>query len=318
MKYELQSGFAKSIREFIEHRAHMGHSTAEYQNKLANFDRFCREHFSDASTITQGIAFAWCDDAKGNGGAGKARAIRCFARYLLITGEDAYVMPTSFFPQQKPKLPVIMNDTETQRFFQATDCYPSSARSPLLEYTVPVILRLIYACGMRPQEARCLKRLDFNFRDGTIYVAEGKHNKDRCLPVSENIVNMCEKYDRIVETINPSRTYFFESPASSFYKPRWLEAVFDNCWRISGNDVGRGYCTPYALRHNFATQTLMRWIEEGRNLDAMIPYLSAYMGHENFSSTYYYIHLLPDRLAKLDFTKADYIIPEVSEYEEER
>ena len=29
---------------------------------------------------------------------------------------------------------------------------------------------------------------------------------------------------------------------------------------------------------------------------AMLPYLRAYMGHEKFSDTAYYIHILPERL----------------------
>jgi len=315
--HELKSRFSGLIWEYLKQRDLMGYSVVEDTVKLASFDQFCLERFPNESELTQEIVLEWCNDAKGNGGANRARAIRNLARHVLLTGVDAYVMPPAFFPQQRPKLPVIMNNAEIQRFFEAADRYPGSVRSPLLEYTVPVILRLIFACGMRPQEARQIRCVDFNFSDGTIYIAEGKHNKDRCLPVGPDVMDMCNKYNRIAEIITPNRTYFFQSPRGAAYKPHWLGTVFSRCWKMSGNDIGRGYCTPYALRHNFATQTLMRWVEEGRDLDAMIPYLSSYMGHENFSSTYYYTHLMPDRLARLGFTYADDIIPEVGEYEEE-
>lgn len=118
------------------------------------------------------------------------------------------------------------------------------------------------------------------------------------MPVSFNVMELCSKYNRIAEAINPKRTYFFQSITGSVYTQQWFEGIFKTCWMMSGNVAGRGSCTPYMLRHNFATQTLMRWVEEEKNLDAMIPYLSAYMGHEDFSSTYYYIHLLPERLAR--------------------
>ena len=36
----------------------------------------------------------------------------------------------------------------------------------------------------------------------------------------------------------------------------------------------------------------------GKDLYAMLPYLRAYMGHEKFEDTAYYIHILPDRLLK--------------------
>jgi len=316
MKREFLSGFARLILDFLEHRTLMGHSALEYHSKLPNFDRFCIEHFPNESILTKEIAFAWCNDAKSNGGTNRARVIRGFARYILLTGEEAYVMPPSFFPQQKSKLPFIMNETEMYKFFEATDRYPRSGQNPLLQYTIPVIFRLMYACGMRPQEARRLRCVDFNYYDNTIYISEGKHNKDRCLPVSSDVMGLCSKYNQIAETINSKRTYFFQSPAGAVYTPQWLEGIFNICWEMSGNTVGRGSCTPYILRHNFATQTLMRWVEEGRNLDVMIPYLSSYMGHEDFKSTYYYIHLLPERLARMDFTRSDGIIPEVYDYEE--
>lgn len=55
----------------------------------------------------------------------------------------------------------------------------------------------------------------------------------------------------------------------------------------------------------------MHWVEEGKDLNIWLPYLTAYMGHAEFSATFHYIHLLPKRLSKMDFTRADGIIPEV-------
>jgi len=110
----------------------MWHSALEYRSKLHAFDRFCLEHFPGESILNQEIAFAWCNDTKANGGTNRARVIRGFARYILLVGEEAYVMPSSFFPQQKSKLPFIMNDTEMQKFFEATDRYPGSGQNPLV------------------------------------------------------------------------------------------------------------------------------------------------------------------------------------------
>ncbi|MGN8807632.1 tyrosine-type recombinase/integrase, partial [Blautia sp. HCP3S3_B11] len=53
---------------------------------------------------------------------------------------------------------------------------------------------------------------------------------------------------------------------------------------------------------------LQGWIDGGKNLYVMLPYLRAYMGHQSFSDTVYYIHLLPDRLMKspgIDWEKID-------------
>lgn len=54
----------------------------------------------------------------------------------------------------------------------------------------------------------------------------------------------------------------------------------------------------YDLRHRFATAVIHRWLEQGKPVDVMLPYLQMYMGHARLSSTAYYIHLLPEHLVR--------------------
>lgn len=317
MKYKFHSGFAGYIGEMLEQRLLLGHPIEDTEIRLANFDRFCAINFPNEAILTKEIVFAWCNDAKGNAGAKRACVIRGFGRYLVLAGKEAYILPTLFFPIQKPALPYICSESELKSFFEAADHFPGDCRSPLLEFTIPVIFRLQYSCGLRPQEVRRLRRMDINFSSKIIYIADGKHYKDRRLAVNEQVMDMCWRYDRVAETIAPGRTHFFQSPAGGAYSSSWLTDSFSRCWAISGNGDRRRNCGPYSLRHRYATETLMRWVEEGRDLDAWIPYLSAYMGHASFSATYYYIHLLPERLAHMDYMRTNHIIPEAIDYEED-
>jgi integrase len=43
---------------------------------------------------------------------------------------------------------------------------------------------------------------------------------------------------------------------------------------------------------------MMRWIDEGKDIMALLPYLSVYMGHADITGTLYYTHLLPERLRR--------------------
>ena len=68
------------------------------------------------------------------------------------------------------------------------------------------------------------------------------------------------------------------------------------------------------LRHTFATHRLYHWMHEGKDLNAMLPYLSAYMGHAQLSDTYYYIHLVPGLLEEMSgfaFSSSEALLPEV-------
>jgi len=256
MNYTFQSRFSGRISDMLEYRAALGRDIVGYGWSLANFDRFCIDRFPDESLLTKELAFAWCDDANGASGY-RAQIIRGFARYLVSTGEEAFLMPKGFYPPRKPDLPYIFTDDELKRFFEATDRFPHSHSRPLIEYTVPVVFRLLYACGLRPQEVRLLKRADFNFTNGTVYIAEAKHCKDRRLAVNPDVMEMCGNYDRVADALVPGRVYFFQSPQTGgAYGHGWLTARFHQCWEMSGNGNERGACVPYDFRHNYATRHL--------------------------------------------------------------
>lgn len=165
----------------------LGHTNFDSTKRylfLQNFDRYCMEHFPEAEILTEEIALGWCAAGKEfKKSAYRANAIREFGRYLAAVGKNAYVLPREFFPSKRAELPHLFTDEELIRFFDAADHFPHYARSPLAEYIVPVVFRLQYACGLRPQEARLLCRADFDFRKNTVYISESKWCKDRCLPI---------------------------------------------------------------------------------------------------------------------------------------
>lgn len=43
-----------------------------------------------------------------------------------------------------------------------------------------------------------------------------------------------------------------------------------------------------------AVRTLLRWHEEGRDVNALLPVLCRYMGHESISETYWYLTGTPE------------------------
>ena len=75
----------------------------------------------------------------------------------------------------------------------------------------------------------------------------------------------------------------------SKYSPTEFIPVLEQSMDICKLDF---YVLDQVCRH------IRRWLDEGKDLYAMLPYLRAYMGHEKFEDTAYYIHILPDRLLK--------------------
>ena len=276
MKREIpvfSSRFAPDMYGMLAYKEALGYKTASYSARLLCLDRFCSDKFTDSEQLTQEIAFAWCMAGRKEGmAADRMHLVRDFGKYLTAIGKNAYVLPTTLIPKRKPDLPYILTDYELKSFFAAADNYPHQDNSPLIEFTVPVIFRLIYACGMRPQEARRLKRSDMDYRKNVIYIEESKWCKDRRLAVTPTVMDLCRRYDAIAHSMFPDRVFFFPNQYGEMNSQKWLTRTFHKCWSLSGIGDARGVCVPYDLRHNFATRTMMRWISEGKNLEAYIPY----------------------------------------------
>lgn len=311
--YGFHSGFAELLNEFIEHKCSLGYVEASYFH-LNSFDAFCADKYPNAHELTQDIVTEWCAISN-KGIINRCSQIREFAKYLISTGKPAYIYPATAIPKRNDGLPYIISQQEQSRFFEATDKMVDSKKSPLMEYTAPVVFRLMLGCGLRPREAVGLYRRHFNFNNGTIYIEDSKNHRDRRIAVSWDLIDLCRRFDCIADGFFPERACFFPNKDGNPLSYPSLVYLFRKSWDLSGNDTGEGRPSLYSFRFTFATETLMRWVEEGKNIESMIPYLSAYMGHVKFKDTYYYIKLLPDRIAKMQFMNVDGIIPEVNRNE---
>ena len=58
------------------------------------------------------------------------------------------------------------------------------------------------------------------------------------------------------------------------------------------------------VRHTFAVRTLLKWYQEDADVEALLPTLSVYLGHEDPRSTYWYLSAVPELLA-LAVTRMD-------------
>ena len=111
--------------------------------------------------------------------------------------------------------------------------------------------------------------------------------------MSEDMRALCQKYDSVAG----KRQWFFQKWDGTPYETSWYNQVWRNLISKSGISW-KGTPRPYDLRHAFASRNIIRWINNGKDVMELLPYLSAYMGHSELTSTLYYIHLLPENLRK--------------------
>jgi integrase/recombinase XerD len=60
--------------------------------------------------------------------------------------------------------------------------------------------------------------------------------------------------------------------------------------------AGRVGARPYEFRHAFALHRLTAWAEEGVDIHAKLPLLSAYLGHQSIIGTEVYLKATPQLL----------------------
>lgn len=309
------SRLAPIIKEYLEFRTTLGYTnTHEYY--LAMFDAYCSEYHPELETLTKESVRGWLNYEALRGRsvvAGFFGSIRALALYM---GNGAYIMPTTTMPKKPTLIPYMMTDDELLRLFVAVDNIKGQT-DRLLKTMAPTLFRLMYTCGLRPPEARLIKRSNINFSTGEILIEKTKSNKERIIVMSDDMLEQCRNYDSVRIIVNIQSEYFFARSDGTPIPPHQLRHLLQRCWQQANPDVPSNMLPkikPYDLRHHFASTVLQKWLNDGRDFYAMLPYLRAYMGHEHFSHTAYYIHLLPEKLLSssgVDWSAIDLVNPEV-------
>jgi integrase/recombinase XerD len=233
------SNFAPHIEAMLEWRTSLGHSLRDMRNAMAGFDRFCSSHHPGETVLTRELATAWCrDTATGTWGAYRSRAVREFGKYLQLAGVDGFIVPSAWIAAPVRGLPHMFTDEELAAFFQATDSIDAEYRAPFREYTIPVIFRLILGAGLRPPEARRLRRHDVDADAAMVLIERSKRNKDRRVPVSEDLAGLLGRFDHLADLRRPDREWFFADQHGCRYSPAWLIASYHRCCERAGGIAG--------------------------------------------------------------------------------
>ncbi|MGG0720024.1 tyrosine-type recombinase/integrase [Robertmurraya massiliosenegalensis] len=283
------------LQDMLDIKEALGFNKKSYEVYLKQFIHFCAEHYGDSSYITKEMVIEWIrlrPRESINTRNRRVIALRHFTEYQATIGRQTFILNSDYNLPAQPYKPYLFTDHELSILFHTIDKISPYWESPQREFTVPVLFRMMYCCGMRPNEPLNLKHTDVSLDTGEIYIRQSKRCKDRHIYMSDDLLVLSRKYDDVMG----NREFFFQRPEGGPYTTHWMTNQFKICLRNSNLDFGTDKLRPYDFRHNFATRTIIKWLEAKKDIMALLPYLSAYMGHSAFNYTLYYIHLLPERL----------------------
>lgn len=316
------SAFSPKMEAMLEFRTARGFKNSTHLANLLRFDRFCAENYPSNKELTAEIVYAWMDAEtilSPKTLNGRASTIRQFGLYLCDIDEEAFVLTEKFCTNRLLNIPFNFTDAELRALFAAIDRLPPIQSEPFLNEILPILFRLTYTCGLRPNEVRELLRENVDLKSGVVTIFNTKKRKDRIVVMSEDMLRMCRRYNSKRTIFAGDNPYFFPSADGGAFRNERLNRSLTEAWTMAICSVD---CPVpprirlYDLRHRFASACLNRWLDEGRDLMAMLPYLREYMGHGSLNETAYYIHILPEKLTKspaVDWDVFNNMFPEVAQ-----
>jgi integrase len=323
MNTNFSSKFADRLVKFLEQKQALGYSYNGSISDLRIFDRMCAERFPDENELTADICNAWATRRNTESNKTINRRlpfIREFARYLIRSGETAYVLPNGTVKPGQRYIPHIYSHSEISLIWHTFDSIAPTKSYPAAHIIMPTLIRLLYCCGLRPGEVLCLKVEDADLDRGILFIAESKGHKDRIIVLADDVLEMCRNFNKKMEEYFPNRAFFFAKNSADSCNHQWVSDIFRkkiDTLNIKSNS-GK-LLRLYDLRHTFATHRLYQWMRDGKDLYTMLPYLSAYMGHAGITETLYYIHLAPGMFESMSgwkYESASHLFPKAVEDDE--
>jgi integrase/recombinase XerD len=313
-----QSVLSECIEGYIDEKKAVGYKFEKGASTLKRFDRFVNSTNLREISLPKELVESWTKRTPNESISNQCQRIsilRGLAEYMNRLGYSAYIYPRGLVTVNRYSyIPYIFSEEEIRLIFNACDNYPQTKLSPNRHLILPLIIRMLYACGLRISEALKLTIDDINFKEGTLSITNTKFNKERIIPIPESLVQRCDKYRMIALADKESDYPFFPSPYGGHYSSSTVYWLFRKVlWQAGISHSGKGPRL-HDLRHTFAVHCLKKWVIEGNDLGNCLPYLSVYLGHEDMRGTQRYLRLTadlyPDIKAKVEET-CSWLIPEV-------
>ena len=153
--------------------------------------------------------------------------------------EKVLQKPTKYFyfdrPRKEYKLPTVLTPSEVRRIFD--NC--SNLKHKM-------ILKCIYALGLRVGELLKMKLVDFDKQRKCLHIKQSKGNKDRILPLPDSLIKDLRSYYILYRP----EIYLFEGQGGkgSHYSYRSIQSILKKavkCSRIMKS------VTTHTLRHSY-------------------------------------------------------------------
>lgn len=265
---------------------------------LQHFDEYLCSISCDNKNLSEEQLSGWVHTLSGQTGtiANKVVVIRLFLRQLSSHGIHSYIPPVP--KVHDDYVPYIFSEAELYRIFSFADALEKSSKvqkNILIHVELPMILRLMYGCGLRIGETASLKMQDIDLDTGVLLLKNTKGNKQRVVPMHESLADILKQYCMAMGIIGYPECYLFltKDPAKHV-TPKNAMHKFNNILKLSQISQPnrkrrqRGPCM-HCFRHAYVFKAFANAEKNGHRIDDTVPYLSIFLGHDSLKETEKYL-----------------------------
>ena len=264
---------------------------------LKRFDSYVYEHLLSRGGLTESFISDWMRTLSGKSSSieNEVIVIRQFLGYLGLLGERAFIPPVP--KVHDDYVPYIFSDSELEKIFSSADnvIQKDIKTDKYLVIEFPVIVRLLYSCGLRIGETLRIDMSDVDLENGILRLINTKGDKHRLVPMSSPMTDILTRYCMAMGIYGTNSGWLFPSSKTDDHisdkavKRRFEMILKDNGICLEGRRKHeRGPCM-HCMRHVFAFKSFAQSERYGRHLDESIPFLSIYLGHESINETSKYL-----------------------------
>lgn len=296
-----ESVFAAYMAGFVRYKRAQGLNYADVPRTLRALSRFIASTGQTEVAISQELVDQWCRRRPNERASNQRKRVAYTNQFLNYLAAQAF--PVAF--PQPPKrqgdrnsfTPYVFTRRELDQLFAAFDRL--EARTPsVMPVLLPVLIRLLYGCGLRVSEALNLTRGDVDLNNCCLTVRHAKFDQDRLVPLSSSLADIMRRYDATAPRIFTADrdTRFFTHLDGRAVTPdnvyRWFRKTL---WAAGISHGGRGHGPRvHDLRHTFAVYSLQGLVSQGADVYWALPTLGTYLGHASVAATGQYVRLIPD------------------------
>lgn len=296
MKEDFHSPLARELRDFVKHKRALGYSYQRAAATLRSFDRYIQAHADVDDTLSlPDLLRGWLSSSSNRkpvSVTSELGTVRQFFRYRRRFAPNGFV-PGREWASQAVRADFIPYIFSMQQIRALLDEAARLRCDRRVRPAIRMLILILYCTGLRFGEAIRLEMRDVDMTNHVFSIRQSK-GKTRLVPFRSDLAKELCKYRQSRDQLASPEPHasFLVRPDGKAFVIKGASGIVRGMLRRLGYKQSRGRIgpRPYDIRHTFAVHRLLAWHRGGIDVHSRLPWLSAYLGHDDIYGTEVYLH----------------------------